>query len=172
MRRYPTRDEIIEQEDDRRWLKEVTKETQPMSDTLPAGAHRTNSSGNCSISGCPCRGWSAQETAKEVDECQSDHPWTNCPKCGIGICGEHMTAWLNHQPHQPAARGGGGESKRYLLAERVRFHRLFVAVKAMRIRHRETAKKSNFNDCGCDDCLLLQPILTVIEHYEQRSTPQ
>lgn len=57
-----------------------------------------------------------------------------------------------------------------LVAERRHFSRLVEAVKAMRLRHRETAKKSNFGDCGCDDCLLLQPILTAIEHYEQRST--
>lgn len=44
-----------------------------MSDTLPASAHRVNSSGNCSISGCPCRGWSAQETATATKKSDNDY---------------------------------------------------------------------------------------------------
>lgn len=40
------------------WTKGRAKENQVVS-------HQRNTSGNCSISGCPCRGWSAQESVNE-----------------------------------------------------------------------------------------------------------
>lgn len=79
-------------------------------------------------------------------------PTITCDNC-------HLTYYQTGAPHVCA----GDDGKRYLLAERVRFHRLLVAVKAMRQRHQAEAKKANFNDCGCDDCLLLGPIVTAIE---------
>jgi hypothetical protein len=59
------------------------------------------------------------------------------------------------------------------LTERERFTRLVEAVRALRTRHREAARQSNFNDCACDDCVFLQPILTAIDQKgtDQNATP-
>lgn len=55
-----------------------------------------------------CPAYEAQPTSAVENKCKSEHPWQNCPKCGVGICGDHMTAWLNHKPHheQPASATG------------------------------------------------------------------
>lgn len=58
--------------------------------------HQVNRSGVCEISGCPCRGWSAQETAGAIaftDGTLRDIKDTN----QLATTGEH----------EPAARGGG-----------------------------------------------------------------
>lgn len=42
--------------------------------------------------------------------------------------------------------------------------RLVQAIRDLRYRHRQKAKESSFGDCGCDDCIFLQPHLNVIDN--------
>ena len=92
-----------------------------MSDTLPEGedqiptsAHRTNSSGNCSISGCPCRGWSAQGTARLTTMIK------NCPHGDYpSLCSRCALARIEVTEHEPAARGGGDSERVRQIQKRV-----------------------------------------------------
>lgn len=79
-----------------------------MSDTLQEreaqmSEHQVNRSGVCQIPGCPCRGWSVEETAIPHHEFKPYGLY--CQQCGADdTAPQHQTATTTHQP---AARGGG-----------------------------------------------------------------
>lgn len=72
-----------------------------------ASEHQVTKSGTCVIPGCPCRGWSAQETATEFDDKLSQV----AKEFSLGAGEQEILRKLCDvdQPHQPAARGGGDE---------------------------------------------------------------
>lgn len=164
--------------------------------SLEINQHQVTKSGTCVIPGCPCRGWSAQEcityacpNCGKVDE-HSD----NCPSrprtsehqpvargggdaAGLVPATVLALAKKNQEIYDTDLSNAlvkavevAHAEHQTLVAERRHFVRLVEAVKALRLRHRQRAKGLGSEDCGCDECLLLQPILSAIEHHEQRST--
>ena len=85
-----------------------------------------------------------QQPAAAGSEC-IDHPWQDCPKCGIGICNEHVVAFLNHQPHEPPALAaqetGEDGSRRYLKSELAYALAEVQSLSAERERLREVNQK-------------------------------
>lgn len=74
---------------------------------------------------------------------QAGGPWDNRPKkCGGIGCGRVLVEESTLQ-----------ESTRTLV----------VAISEVRQRHKEKAKRANFDDCGCDDCLTLDAALAAAQ---------